>query len=628
MKNNLKYLLLFAVMSIFAACEKEAIDPLSGKYPVPENYTLQLSSQDMQKLETTRVFTLELTSNDATLSVAFVGSRLNYFLTPGNYTIANQAAAKAGNYVAGYGTGGTVWKKGSASLNVIDGTLAVKLEGDSYAISGTLLLEDRSMVKINYAGAIVFAPDPPSYTYTLEVQKPYAWTADGTNWTPVAGSQLNKITVSSDGMQVAYFEIVTADNITSYSGAYPVSGEIRDANGAVVQGMYMDLSAFVPGLIIEGGSHLLDGDEKQYISAGNITIADNGGVLTFTSNNLAILDKATGQPAPGLRSISYTDATNNTVQASYTYSIDVAVPAMGGMMGTDPIAGSQLNKISLFSGSDLVAYFELVSVENPAALTGEYVVTDGISATGQAANGYQLPAMWGGASGGCYYIANGEKMFIRAGGGNISVTDNSGVLSITGGNLPILDVAAVEQSGGTSWTNLPEPGSVNYQNVTPAGGGGGDATQLPNLLSASATDLAAIGAGTGFTVTLKLGEAGVTATPGAFGVTIGGTGMYISIDLKRDAGTLVPGTYNIVANETAATGDAIAGYYLDMGFMAFPTGCFLVTVTDGTEGSPVYIKGGSVTVAESGGTYTVTMNGTTEAADAVNAVYTGTITIQ
>jgi hypothetical protein len=111
-------------------------------------------------------------------------------------------------------------------------------------------------------------------------------------------------------------------------------------------------------------------------------------------------------------------------------------------------------------------------------------------------------------------------------------------------------------------------------------------------------------------------------------VTIGGTGKYVSIDLKRDAATLVPGTYNIVATEAAATGDAIAGYYLDMGFMAFPTGCFLVTVADGTEGSPVYITGGSVTVSESGGTYTVTMSGTTAAGDAVNAVYTGSITIQ
>jgi hypothetical protein len=465
MKHILKIYLsaiITAGLLLFAACEKDAIDPLAGKYPVPENYTLQLSSQSAQKLEATRVFTLGLTSNDASLSVEFVGSRLDYFLTPGSYTVAARVAAKAGNYVAGYGTGGTIWKKGSSSLNVIDGTIAVKREGDTYTISGTVMLEDNTIIKVAYTGDILFEPDPPAFTYSVEVQKPYAWTADGQNWNEVSGSQLNKITVSSDGMQVAYFEIVTAADITSYSGTYPVSGEIRDATGAVVQGLYIDMTQYVPGLIIEGGSYLLDSEEKQYISVGNITIADNGGILTFTSSNLAILDKATGQPKDGMQSINYAEATRVIL--------------------------------------------------------------------------------------------------------------------------------------------------------------------LPNLLSASATDLAAIGAGTGFTVTLKIGEAGVTATPGDYGITIGGTGMYISIDLKRDAGTLVPGTYNIVANETAATGDAIAGYYLDLGSFGFSTGCFLVTVTDGTEGSPVYITGGTVTVAEGGGTYTVTVNATT-ADGAVSAVYTGAITI-
>ncbi|MDR1416557.1 MAG: hypothetical protein LBJ57_03950, partial [Prevotellaceae bacterium] len=364
---------------------------------------------------------------------------------------------------------------------------------------------------------------------------------------------------------------------------------------------------------------------------GDITIADNGGVLTITSSNLAILDKATGAPQPSLQSISYADATNNTVQASYTYSIEAAVPAVGGMMGTDPIAGSQMNKISVFSGSDLVAYFELVSGENPASLTGEYIVTDGVNAVGQANNGFQLPAMWGGTSGGCYYVVNGEKMFIRAGGGNISVTDNSGVLTITGSNLPILDVAAVESSGGTNWANLPDAASVSYQNVASVGGGGGGtATQLPNLLSAAATDLAAVSSGalTGYTVTLKIGEAGVTATPGPMGITIGGDGNYISIDFSRDAPTLPAGTYNIVDNTTAAVGDAIAGYYLELfSGVGFDSGTFGKTATGGTEGTPVYITGGAVEVTESGGVYTVTVNATTTEGS-ITAEYTGPITIQ
>ncbi|MDR0581456.1 MAG: hypothetical protein LBG31_00665 [Prevotellaceae bacterium] len=621
---------LTAGLMLFTACEKDAIDPLEGKYPVPENYALAgLVSQNVAKETGARIFTLELGSAGQYLSVEFAGPRANYLLPAGNYTIAARSAARAGNYIAGDGNGGTYWVTGSTKLKLIDGTIAVQVTGDTYTISGIVMLEDRSIIKIAYTGVIIFAPDPPVYTYTLDVQKPYAWTADGTTFSPVSGSQLNKFTVLADGDKVAYIEIVTAENPASFSGTYPVSGAIRDASGAVVQGLYMDLSAFVPGLIIEGGSYLFD-SENQYINAGNITIADNGGVLTFTSSDLAILDKATGLPKPGTQSINYAEATNATVQASYTYSIETAAPAMGGMMGTDPIAGSQLNKISVFSGSDLVAYFELVSAENPASLSGDYVVTDGISAIGQAANGYQLPSIWGGASGGCYYIANGEKMFIRAGGGNISITDNNGVLTITGSNLPILDVAAVESSSGTNWATLPDAGSVNYQNVAPAGNGsGGNAVTLTNVLSAAATDLAAVSGGalTGYTVTLKIGEAGLTATPNMFGgLDFSGTGKYVSIDFSRDAGTLIPGTYNIVDNTTATVGDAIAGYYLDFGGFGFNSGCMWVSVEGGVP-TETFITGGTVVVTESSGAYTITVNAATAEGN-VNAVYTGPITIQ
>ena len=620
---------LTAGLMLFTACEKDAIDPLEGKYPVPENYALAgLVSQNAEKGATIRIFTLELGSSSQYLSVEFAGNRLNHLLPAGNYTIADQSVARAGNYIAGHDNGGTYWVTGSSRLKLTDGTIAVQVTGDTYTISGTVMLEDRSIIKIAYTGVIIFAPDPVPLTYTLETSKPAMGGAMGAD--PIAGSQMNKITVLADGEQVAYFEVVTADNATSLSGSYVVTDGIN-ATGQANNGYYLDLSDYGMG-VMKGGSYYMDGEAEIFIRAGggNINITDNNGTLTITGDNLSIQDISTGMafgilPTPG--SINYRDVTfvaSSTVELTYT--VETAAPAMGGMMGTDPIAGSQLNKITVLADGVQVAYFELVSAENPASLSGDYVVTDGISAIGQAANGYQLPSIWGGASGGCYYIANGEKMFIRAGGGNISITDNNGVLTITGSNLPILDVAAVESSSGTNWATLPDAGSVNYRDVAPAGnggGGGGNAVTLTNVLSASALDQSLFG-GTGYTVTLKIGEAGVTATAGQYGVTIGGTGNYISIDFKRDPGTLVSGTYNIVANEAAAVGDAIAGY--EPGFMPGYFGSVWGTATDGaTAETP--ITGGTVVVAESGGTYTITVNAAT-AEGSVNAVYTGPITIQ
>ncbi|MDR2653652.1 MAG: hypothetical protein LBC68_15345 [Prevotellaceae bacterium] len=642
MKHIFKiFTIAIAAAFMFTSCAEDAIDQLSGKYPLPDDYALSnLLSQDVQKNANTRTITLAVGSSGLSatdngtgsyLHVEFLVRRIDYFLSGGAYTIASDTVAKAGNYIMGNDNIGSYWAEvaGGAEvkrLKIKDGTVYVSQNGDNYTIRGTIMLEDRSMVKINYSGVIVFEPDPPALTYTLETETPAI--GGGVMPAPIANSRMNKITVFADGIQLAYFEVVTADNATSLSGSYVVTDGLS-ATGQANNGYYMDLSAYGMG-IMKGGSYYIDGTEEMFIRAGggNIDITDNGGTLTITGSNLPIQDISTGMafgvlPTPG--SIDYQDVTLEVTATHLTYTLEITAPAMGGMMGTDPIAGSQLNKISVLSGSDLVAYFELVSAENPAALTGDYVVTDGINATGQAANGFQLPAAWGGMFGGCYYVVNGEKMFIRAGGGNISVTDNGGVLTITGSNLPILDVAAVEASGGTNWANLPDPGSLNYQNVVPAGSGGGNAITLTNVLSASALDNSQFG-GTGYTVTLKIGEAGVTAAAGAYGVTIGGTGKYVSIDLKRDAGTLVPGTYNIVDNALAATGDAVAGY--DPGYnMGYFGSVWGTTTSDVTSEVPI-IAGGTVEVTESGGVYTITVNATTDGGETVNAVYTGAITIQ
>jgi hypothetical protein len=611
-----------AGLMLFAACEKEAIDPLDGKYPAPETCTLSgLVSQDMQKGASTRTFTLELGNSNQYLTVDFVGSRLSYFLAPGNYTIADQSVAKAGNYVAGYGDGGTYWVTAGAKLKLIDGTISVTLNGDAYTISGIVMLEDRTIIKIAYTGVIVFEPDPVPLTYTLETETPAI--GGGMSPAPIAGSRMNKITVFADAVQIAYFEVVTADNATSLAGSYVVTDGIN-AVGQANNGYYLDLSDYGMG-VMKGGSYYIQDEAEMFIRAGggNINIVDNAGTLTITGDNLPIQDISTGMafgtlPTPG--SVNYQDITPVTPStAVLTYTLETAAPAMGGMMGNEPIAGSQLNKITVLADGVQAAYFELVSVENPASLAGEYVVTDGINATGQAANGFQLPAAWGGISGGCYYIVNGEKMFIRAGGGNISITDNGGVLTITGGNLPILDVAGVESSGGTSWPNLPDAGSIDYRNVAPGGGG---AVTLTTVLSASALDNSMFG-GTGYTVTLKIGEAGVTAEAGTYGVTIGGTGNYVSIDFKRDAGTLLAGTYNIKADAEATTGDAIAGYANPYG--AGYWGSVWGTAADGVT-SETPITGGTVVVTESGGAYTITVNATT-GEGGINAVYTGPVTI-
>jgi hypothetical protein len=476
MKNSLK-ISLFVLVTMLFGCQESALDDLTGKYPQPVDYTLtNLFAQPSQKMSGKRIFTLKIatngvnaTFNEQTFSYTYTGSGnyisidfvgKEYYLAPDAYTIAQNETAKAGNYIAGYDmemfetqfpNWGTCFfditnGAESAVVKVTDGTLIVTKDGDNYTIKGVLALDNGKFIRVDYSGEIIFPEDPPAYTYSNEVQAPYAWTADGTNYTPVAGSQLNKITVSADGAPVAYFELVTAESPASLSGTYPVSGEIRDADGAVVQGMYMDLSAFVPGLIIESGSYLLDGDVKQYISSGNLTLVDNGGVLTFSGSDFAV---AVEGVAAGTKSINYPDATNGgggagthtqLISASaldlsmfgmtgYTVTVKVATPELG-----VTVEQGAMGSTYTYTGSGQYISFDF-SRDAGTLPEGVYNVTDNTTAqVNDCLAGY--PSLFGAGYMGTFVgnVVDGVATEEIVTGGTVTVTANGFEFNLTTAN--------------------------------------------------------------------------------------------------------------------------------------------------------------------------------------------------
>ena len=158
-------------------------------------------------------------------------------------------------------------------------TLFVELDGDIYTIRGVVMLDDGSMIRITYTGVLVFEAELPSFSYTLEVTKPYSWTPDGTTFIAVEGSQLNKITVASDGQTVACLEIVTEEDPASLTGEYPLKS-VTSLERAVIQGQYLNLAWIgVPlDMVVESGSYYMEGESKMFIREGAIRIADADGV--------------------------------------------------------------------------------------------------------------------------------------------------------------------------------------------------------------------------------------------------------------------------------------------------------------------------------------------------------------
>jgi hypothetical protein len=164
-----------------------------------------------------------------------------------------------------------------------------------YTLSGVLALDNGTFIRINFAGEIIYEPDPytPTYTYSVEVAAPYTYTIDGTTFTPVPGTQLNKISVEVDGEQVAYFEIVTEENPASLSGVYPVKS-VTENERALCQGQFMNLLWLgMFDMAIESGSYLVGDPDKMFMRDGTITIGDNNGTLDIAGAGVLIQDVST-----------------------------------------------------------------------------------------------------------------------------------------------------------------------------------------------------------------------------------------------------------------------------------------------------------------------------------------------
>ena len=143
MKNISKYIPLLLLVTLFCGCDEDAIDPLTGKYPIPVEYTLNnLQSQDVSTLSNERyLFTLELTDDKNVLHLEMVGDL--YYLPGQTYTLYVKGAENTDEY-GGTGTFAhsyfTAADGSSNQTAIVSGSLNVKKQEDNYTLSGALTL--------------------------------------------------------------------------------------------------------------------------------------------------------------------------------------------------------------------------------------------------------------------------------------------------------------------------------------------------------------------------------------------------------------------------------------------------------------------------------------------------------
>ena len=166
-------IILAAAAAVLAGCAKDAIDPMQGLYPKPEDIKMtKLLSSPVEKLEKVRCFTVEIATEGvngtdgnysgtgSVLNIKFYGDK--YYLDNATYTSAADGTVKKGFYVAGEG-GSTFTRVNSGNTETIaldHGGISVSSENGVYSISGAIWLANSDVIRLESEVEILYEPDP------------------------------------------------------------------------------------------------------------------------------------------------------------------------------------------------------------------------------------------------------------------------------------------------------------------------------------------------------------------------------------------------------------------------------------------------------------------------------------
>ena len=147
---------IFAAAASFLAlssCVENAIEPMTGKYEKPVVYEMNtLASQSVEKGDKNRTFTIELSGDNASMTLKMVNDK--YFLADGSYTPAPADQAKKNTYIVG--NGGTTFN----NIPVETGSIKVAQGEGTYTFAGILWLADESVIELKSTVNLVYEADP------------------------------------------------------------------------------------------------------------------------------------------------------------------------------------------------------------------------------------------------------------------------------------------------------------------------------------------------------------------------------------------------------------------------------------------------------------------------------------
>ena len=650
---KLIYKIFAAAASILAlsSCVESAIGPMTGKYEKPVVYEMNtLASQSVEKGDKYRTFTVELSGDNASMTLKMVSDK--YFLADGSYTPAPADQAKKNTYIVG--NGGTTFN----DIPVETGSIKVVQGEGTYSFAGMLWLADESVIEIKSTVALVYEADPEPVTLT---------TLLSATSNVASGTKSLTINLGTDGIS-STSEPPTWQPVWTGTGNY-LALDIYSADGYLHEGTYTASAAggtinegefgigwdpgdlWGIGMVFENWGtcwwDVADGAAtiNQKVTEGSVTVTRKGSkwVIELVSGEgksmlwtkfEGAIDALTDPALGGGGNVDDTDYVELTKLLSATKNqglLTINMAQDGISSTTDPNTWQ-----TIWEGEGNYLAADIYSADGKL-YTGEYKAwaVGGVVGEGEFGIGYDTTVDWGWGPmemkdwGTCWWtVADGATSAEK-------VLDGTMTVAMEGDNVVIKLKSSVVNAKFTYPVAQFVDGTGAPIEVVNLGGGGGnnpapDYTEFTKLLIVQPNQgYNESGQPTGeyTSFTLKVGTDGMyteVVNNGWYDETkIKGTGQVLSIDFYTADGTVAAGTYTACeVGGTINEGEFGIGYDVEMWGTQMVWGTCVTPYDSDTEGTIEKVTDGTVTVEISGDVYTITLESSN-----INAQYIGSLTL-
>ena len=651
MKLIYKIFAVAASILALSSCVESAIGPMTGKYEKPVVYEMNtLASQSVEKGDKYRTFTVELSGDNASMTLKMVSDK--YFLADGSYTPAPADQAKKNTYIVG--NGGTTFN----NIPVETGSIKVAQGEGTYSFAGMLWLADESVIEIKSTVALVYEADPEP----VKLSTVLSATSNLANGTKSLTINLGTDGISSTAEPPTYQPVWTGTGNYLALDIYSADGYLHEgtytasaAGGTINEGEFGigwdpgDLWGI--GMVFENWGtcwwDVADGAAtiNQKVTEGSVTVTRKGSkwVIELVSGEgksmlwtkfEGAIDALTDPALGGGGNVDDTDYVELTKLLSATKNqglLTINMAQDGISSTTDPNTWQ-----TTWEGEGNYLAADIYSADGKL-YTGEYkaCAVGGAVGEGEFGIGYDTTVDWGWGPmemkdwGTCWWtVADGATSAEK-------VLDGTMTVAMEGDNVVIKLKSSVVNAKFTYPVAQFVDGTGAPIEVVNLGGGEGpnpapDYTEFTKLLIVQpnqAYNESGQPTGEYTSFTLKVGTDGMyteVVNNGWYDETkIKGTGQVLSIDFYTADGTVAAGTYTACeVGGTINEGEFGIGYDVEMWGNKMVWGTCVTPYESDTAGTIAKVTDGTVAVEISGDVYTITLKSSN-----INAKYIGSLTL-